>query len=105
MLWTARIRRSFKVGAIIFGVLAICLVPVIFLVDLGMKFASNEGSTLALILNYLFVFVVAAGLVIGFLIFLLFKPLFLVGYYVARGKKLKEGDFFEFERVVYEVIK
>ena len=82
---------ALRSGAIIFGVLAICLVPVIFLVDLGMKFASNEGSTLALILNYLFVFVVATGLVIGFLIFLLFKPLFLVGYYVARGKKLKEA--------------
>lgn len=24
---------------------------------------------------------------------------------LSRGKKLKEGDFFEFERVVYEVIK
>ena len=24
---------------------------------------------------------------------------------LSRGKKLREGDFFEFERVVYEVIK
>ena len=24
---------------------------------------------------------------------------------LSRGKKLKEGDFFEFERVVYEIIK
>ena len=78
-------------GSLIFGIFALCLAPVIAFVTFGIGYVTDNETTLATILSYLFVVGVAICLALGFLIFLLFKPLFLLGYYVARGKKLGEA--------------
>lgn len=74
-------------GAVICGVLAICIAPVIVLVTIGNKLAFVENELVSILVKYVFVVVVAGGLAIGFLIFVLFKPLFLFAYYSARGER------------------
>ena len=83
--------HALRSGLLLFGILALCLVPVIALVEVGSYFALSEDKRVAALVSYLFVFVIAAGLALGFLIFLLFRPLFLYGYYAARGKGVKES--------------
>lgn len=78
-------------GAVIFGIFALCLVPVTVFVEIGMNLAFSTDKHIAALIEYLFIFIIAAGLVLGFLIFLLFKPLFLFGYYTARGKTVREA--------------
>ena len=75
-------------GAVIFGTLAICLSPVIALVQLGEHLAKSSDERVVTLVTYLFFLLVAAGLVLGFLIFLLFRPLFLFAYYSARGERV-----------------
>ena len=72
-------------GLVITLIFALCLAPLIALVALGAQIA-KVGGTLANILNYLFVFVVFAGIVIGWVIFLLFRPLFLFCYFSSAGE-------------------
>ena len=78
-------------GAVIFGVFAICLVPVIALVNLGSYLADSSDERVVILVSYLFFLIVAAGLILGFLIFLLFKPLFLFAYYSSRGEKVTKA--------------
>jgi len=75
-------------GSIIFGVFALCLLPVIVLVEVGTVFVSSDDRRIAMLVSYLFFLIVAIGLVLGFFVFLLFRPLFLFGYYSARGEKV-----------------
>lgn len=75
-------------GAVICGVLALCLAPVVALATLGNRLALSENERIVIIVKYLFVIAIAVGLVLGFLIFMLFRPLFLFGYYTARGEKV-----------------
>lgn len=83
--------KAVRTGAVIFGIFALCLAPVIALVKIGMNLSFSENEAIAAIVEYLFVFVIALGLVLGFLIFLLFRPFFLFGYYTARGKNVIEA--------------
>ena len=78
-------------GAVICGVLAICLAPVIALVQLGEHLAKSDDERVVTLVTYLFFLIVAVGLVLGFLIFLLFRPLFLFAYYSARGEKMTQA--------------
>lgn len=75
-------------GSVIFGVLAFCLAPVIALAELGMHFAFHEDSRIAMLVSYFLGLIIAVGLVIGFFIFMLFRPFFLFGYYTAKGEKV-----------------
>lgn len=86
-------------GLLLCGIFALCLAPVIVLIEIGTHFALSADKRVASLVSYLFVFVIAAGLVLGFLIFLLFRPLFLLGYYSARGKSLKESLSLSIERM------
>lgn len=83
--------KTWRSGILLYGILVLCLLPVIVLVEVGSRFALSQDKRIAALVSYLFVFVIAAGLVLGFLIFLLFRPLFLYGYYLARGKGVKES--------------
>lgn len=82
---------AMRSGAVIFGIFALCLIPVIVLVELGRIFASSADKRVATLVSYLFFIIVAVGLVLGFLIFLLFKPFFLFVYYVSKGEKLSRA--------------
>ena len=82
---------SLKSGAAAFGIFALCLAPVVIFVEVGMKLAASSNEKLVNVINYTFVCIIALGLVLGFLIFLLFKPFFLFGYYTARGKSARDA--------------
>lgn len=82
---------AMRSGAVIFGILALSLAPVIILVTLGTHFVFFDDERVSALVSYLFFLIVAAGLALGFLVFLLFRPLFLFGYYTARGKKVGEA--------------
>ena len=60
----------------------------IVLVEVGTVFAFSDDRRIAMLVSYLFFLIVAIGLVLGFFVFLLFRPLFLFGYYSARGEKV-----------------
>lgn len=75
-------------GSVIFGIFAFCLIPVIVLSQIGMHFAFHEDHRIAMLVSYFLVLIVAAGLALGFLVFMLFRPFFLFGYYTARGEKV-----------------
>ena len=79
---------ALKSGSIIFGVFALCLLPVIVFIEIGTNFAFSDDARVAQLVSYLFFFIVALGLAVGFCVFLLFKPIFLFGYYIARGEKV-----------------
>lgn len=82
---------AIRSGAVFFGIFVLCLVPVIALVKIGTALTFSENKAIVDLVECLFIFIIAVGLVLGFLIFLLFKPLFLFGYYTARGKNVLEA--------------
>ena len=82
---------AMSAGTIIFSVLVICLAPVIALVQLGEYLAKSDDERVVTLVTYLFFLIVAVGLVLGFLIFLLFRPLFLFAYYSAKGEKMTQA--------------
>ena len=106
--------RAISSGGVIYGVLFLSLVPVVLLVDLGnllydflkdterinkllnsikIKEISDLlketifNESVASVFAGVFFLVIVVGLVLGFLVFLLFKPLFLFAYFTARGEK------------------
>lgn len=106
--------HALSTGGILYGVLFVSLVPLVLLVDLGnllfslvndeafaekilSKIKNEEISeyigkllqelSIADFLNAFFFVIIIVGLVLSFLVFLLFKPTFLVGYFIARGEK------------------
>ncbi|MBO7302727.1 MAG: hypothetical protein J6U68_00905 [Clostridia bacterium] len=91
--------KTWRTGLLLYGILVLCLVPVIVLVEVGSYFLQSQDKRVASLVSYLFVFVIAIGLVLGFLIFLLFRPLFLYGYYVSRGKGVKESVLLSVRRM------
>ena len=66
--------------------LAICLAPVIIISFVGSSLAESDNEVIVALVKYLFVFAIAAGLALGFLIFILLRPLFLFVYYTSRGE-------------------
>lgn len=79
---------AFKVGWVFVVVLALSLSPIIALVMLGKYLASFEDVRVVALVSNLFFIMLAIGLVAGFFIFIAFKPFFLFGYYVAKGKNI-----------------
>lgn len=106
--------RSLSTGGIIFGVLFVSLLPLTVLVDVAsyiltalgdsemikdflskikneelLEFFSStlKDGNIAELLSPFFFIVVIVGIVLSFCVFLLFKPLFLFGYFTARGEK------------------
>ena len=75
-------------GAVICGVFALCLAPVVTFVTLGNQLVFSEDERIVILVKYLFIFAIAAGLVLEFLIFMLFRPFFLFVYYISRGEKV-----------------
>lgn len=105
-------------GGVIFGVLLVSFIPITLLIDLGnlaldaiskkpfinklIEMIDNEevrksisdiitDEKLVSSMEAMFFLLVLVGLVLSFLVFLLFKPLFLVGYFTARGSNAKEA--------------
>jgi hypothetical protein len=77
---------AIKAGCVIFVLLAICLAPVIIISFVGSSLAESDNEVIVALVKYLFVFAIAAGLALGFLIFILLRPLFLFVYYTSRGE-------------------
>ena len=82
---------GFRSGLLIFVILVLCLAPTVAIVALCRWFATFDDIRFVALVNYLSFIAVAVGIVFGFFIFLFFKPLFLFGYYIARGKKVVEA--------------
>ena len=105
-------------GGVIFGVLLVSFIPIALLIDLGnlaldaiskkpfinklIEMIDNEevrksisdiitDEKLVSSMEAMFFILVLVGLVLSFLVFLLFKPLFLVGYFTARESNAKEA--------------
>lgn len=105
-------------GGVIFGTLLVSFIPIALLIDLGnlaldaiskkpfinklIEMIDNEevrksisdiitDEKLVSSMEAMFFILVLVGLVLSFLVFLLFKPLFLVGYFTARGSNAKEA--------------
>lgn len=105
-------------GGVIFGTLLVSFIPIALLIDLGnlaldaiskkpfinklIEMIGNEevrksisdiitDEKLVSSMEAMFFLLVLVGLVLSFLVFLLFKPLFLVGYFTARGSNAKEA--------------
>ena len=105
-------------GGVIFGVLLVSFIPIALLIDLGnlaldaiskkpfinklIEMIDNEevrksisdiitDEKLVSSMEAMFFLLVLVGLVLSFLVFLLFKPLFLVGYFTARESNAKEA--------------
>ena len=105
-------------GGVIFGTLLVSFIPIALLIDLGnlaldaiskkpfinklIEMIDNEevrksisdiitDEKLVSSMEAMFFLLVLVGLVLSFLVFLLFKPLFLVGYFTARGSNAKEA--------------
>ena len=105
-------------GGVIFGVLLVSFIPITLLIDIGnlaldaiskkpfinklIEMIDNEevrksisdiitDEKLVSSMEAMFFLLVLVGLVLSFLVFLLFKPLFLVGYFTARGSNAKEA--------------
>ena len=105
-------------GGVIFGALLVSFIPIALLIDLGnlaldaiskkpfinklIEMIDNEevrksisniitDEKLVSSMEAMFFILVLVGLVLSFLVFLLFKPLFLVGYFTARGSNAKEA--------------
>ena len=69
--------------------LAICLAPVMTIFNVALYFTGfTEGvmGVVGQIIKYSFPIFIVIGLVIGFIIFLLFYPFFLFPYFVAKGR-------------------
>lgn len=83
--------RSVARGSV-FGVsIFCCALPFIILTGVTTSLAGHSDERIAVLASYLFFFVFALGVALGFLVFMLFRPLFLFGYYAARGKKVGES--------------
>lgn len=78
-----------RAGFISVGVLAFCLLPVAIFSELGNLLASSANTTLASIAKGLFLFIMILGFVLGFCVFLLFRPIFLFGYFSAKGENVR----------------
>lgn len=118
--------HALSTGGILYGVLFVSLVPLVLLVDLGnllfslvndeafaekilSKIKNEEISeyigkllqdlSIADFLSAFFFVIIIVGLVLSFLVFLLFKPLFLVGYFTARGEKASRAIKLSRERM------
>ena len=79
---------SFFAGMVIFLIFAICLLPLILFVAIVPTLVADADERIIILIKYLFIFGIAAEIVIGFFIFLLFRPLFLFVYYAVRGEKV-----------------
>lgn len=82
---------AFRSGLIFLLIFILCLAPVILSVIIGKWLATADDVRIVTLVNNLFFILLAIGLAAGFLVFILFKPFFLFGYYVAKGKKVIES--------------
>ena len=77
--------RSLSGGFFIGLFMAACASPLMVLVELLRPFAVHPDKRISSLVSYLFFLVVALGLVLGFGVFLLLRPMFLFCYYTSRG--------------------
>ena len=94
--------RSLVSGAAIGGIALICVLPFIAIVNAATVFANHNDTKIAALVSYLFIPILFVGLVLGFLIFLLFRAWFLFGYYSSKGKNFKESMLLSFKMMKTE---
>lgn len=82
---------ALRAGFIECGVVFIALLPVIGSVVVSNLLIKRAGEAVASLVIGLFVFIVLASLVLGFCLFLLFKPIFLFGYFSARSENMRSA--------------
>ena len=78
-----------RAGAVSVGVLILSLLPVLIFIEIGNYFSVSENSSIAAMAQGLFLFIAILGIVLGFCVFLLFRPIFLFGYFSARGESVR----------------
>ncbi len=86
-------------GIVIFSAFAICFVPLIIMVSCVQRLILSVDDRISTLIEYLFIFIIAAGLVIGFLIFLLLRPLFLFVHYSLRGENFDKAVVLSIRRM------
>lgn len=80
-----------RAGFVSVGVLIISLVPVIASIKLGNSLSVSQNTSIAAMAQGMFLFIVALGIALGFCVFLLFRPIFLFGYFSARGENVRSS--------------
>ncbi len=78
-----------RAGFISVGVLIISLIPVFASMKFGNSLVVSGNSSIAAMARGLFLFIIILGIVLGFCVFLLFRPIFLFGYFSARGESVR----------------
>ncbi len=76
-------------GMISVGVLVISLVPIAVFSVIGNSLAVSVNTMVASIAKGLFLLIMVLGVALGFCVFLLFRPIFLFGYFSARGDNVR----------------
>ena len=82
---------AFRAGGIFVFIFALSVAPVVGMVILGKYLVGFDDVRIVTLVNNLFFLMIAMGFVIGFFVLLAFKPFFLFGYYIAKGKKVFEA--------------
>lgn len=81
--------RALSSGFVSGGILLVTMLPVLVFSIVANHLIAGDNEILSSVILGLFVFIVMAGIVVGFCVFLLFKPLFLFGYFSARGQSVR----------------
>ena len=81
-------KKSLSKGAVSSGVLILCAVPGILFYNLARLLVKSSDEMISTFAMGIFAFVVMAGIVLGFFVFVLFRPIFLYGYFSAKGEKV-----------------
>ena len=80
--------KSICMGGVSVGVLLVCFIPIVGLYHFAVYISSSSDEFVSNLGSGIFVFVILIGIFLGFCVFLLFRPLFLYGYFVAKGQNV-----------------
>ena len=80
--------KSLAKGSVSSGVLIICALPGILFYNLARLMVKSSDEMISTFGTGIFAFAVLAGIVLGFFVLLLFRPIFLYGYFSAKGEKV-----------------
>ena len=82
----AKYSSSLAKGAVCVATLGICILPIVGSYKVATLLVESENETVAALGVGIFAFLVLTGIFLGFCVFLLFRPLFLFGYFSAKGE-------------------
>ena len=78
--------KSLSSGFVCVSVMVICMIPPIVAQALAKLMVNSPDKIISALGQGIFVLVILLGIFLGFCVFLLFRPLFLFGYFSAKGE-------------------